>query len=160
TADVVQLVDGYVETKSIGAVPIKGLQIPVEVYELVGVGSVRSRLQAAAARGLSRFVGRSSEMEMLRDALECTIAGRGKVVAVVGEAGVGKSRLVYEFTHSRRAQDCLVLASNTVSYGRATPHAPMVDLLKDYFEIDPRDDVQAIREKVTGKLVMSDQLLQ
>ncbi len=111
TADLVQLVDGYVETKSIGAVPIKGLRTPIEVYELVGVGPVRSRLQAAAARGLTRFVGRGSEMEMLQDALECTIGGHGQVVAVVGDAGVGKSRLLYEFTHSHRGQDCLVLTT-------------------------------------------------
>ena len=160
TADLVQLVDGYVETKSIGAVPIKGLRTPIEVYELVGVGPVRSRLQAAAARGLTRFVGRGSEMEMLQDALECTIGGHGQVVAVVGDAGVGKSRLLYEFTHSHRGQDCLVLTSNTVSYGRATPYAPVVDFLKDYFQIDPRDDVRTIRETVTAKLVKSDQLLE
>ncbi len=160
TADVVQLVDGYIESKSIGAVPIKGLRRPIEVYELVGVGPVRSRLQAAAARGLTRFVGRGSEMEMLQGALDYIIAGHGQVVAVVGEAGLGKSRLLYEFTHSHCAQDCLVLASNTVSYARATPYAPIVNFLKDYFEIDSRDDARTVRETVTGKLVMSDQLLE
>jgi class 3 adenylate cyclase/tetratricopeptide (TPR) repeat protein len=160
TADVVQLVNGYVETKSIGDVPIKGLRTPIEVYELVGVGSVRSRLQAAAARGLSRFVGRGVELEMLQNSLECAIGGHGQVVAVMGEAGVGKSRLLYEFTHSHRVKDCLVLVSNTVAYGRTTPYVPVVDFLKDYFEIDPRDDVRAIRERVTDKLVMSGPLLQ
>src|SRR6266536_635692 len=160
TADVIRLVEGYVEIKSIGTVPVKGLRTPIDVYEVIGVGSVRSRLQAAAARGLTRFVGRGSEMRMLEDALERTAAGHGQVVAVVGEAGVGKSRLLYEFTHSHGAQDWLVLASNTVSYGRATPYLPVIDFLKDYFKIDPRDDAQTIREKVTGKVVMFDQSLQ
>ena len=83
---------------------MKGLAEPVEVYELVGAGAVRSRLQAAAARGLTRFVGRDGELEQLRQALERARAGHGQVVALVGDPGVGKSRLVYEVTHSPRTE--------------------------------------------------------
>ncbi|WGD51562.1 adenylate/guanylate cyclase domain-containing protein [Bradyrhizobium sp. CB1650] len=160
TADVAQLADGYIESKSMGFVPVKGINSPVHVYELTGTGPVRTRLQAAAARGLTQFVGRSSEMQALRNALELTSKNRGQIVAVVGEAGVGKSRLLHEFTHSRHVQGWQVLATNTVSYGRATPYLPIIGFLKDYFNIDPREDFQTIREKVTGKVIGLDQSLQ
>jgi adenylate kinase len=74
------------------------------------------------------------------------------VVAIVGEAGVGKSRLVYEFTHSHRVQDWLILDAPSVSYGKATSYLPVIDLLKGYFKIQDRDDLREIRAKVTGKL--------
>ena len=89
-------------------------------------------MQAAAARGLTRFVGRQTELEALQQALEQAEAGHGQVVALVGEAGVGKSRLVYEFVHSHRTQGWLVLESASVSYGKATPYFPVIDLLKRY----------------------------
>jgi class 3 adenylate cyclase len=84
-----ELAEGYVEVNPVGPLPVKGLPVPVEVYELVGAGAVRSRLHAAAARGLTRFVGRDSEVDQLRQALERAQAGHGQVVAVVGEPGVG-----------------------------------------------------------------------
>ena len=90
------------------------------------------RLQAAAARGLTRFVGRQHELEALHQALAQAGAGHGQVVALVGEAGVGKSRLVYEFVHSHRTQGWRVLESASVSYGKATPYFPVIDLLKRY----------------------------
>src|SRR5438876_1177410 len=99
TADTLRLAEGYVEVKSLGPVPVKGLSAPVEVYEATGVGAVRSRLQAAAVRGLTRFVGRDTEIEQLRKALEQSRAGHGQLVATVGDPGVGKSRLLHEFTH-------------------------------------------------------------
>ena len=102
TAEVLRLAEGYVEVKSLGPFPVKGLVAPVEVYELTGTGAVRSRLQAAASRGLTRFVGRDAEVEHLRRVLGQAGAGRGQVVAIVGEAGVGKSRLVYESPSSTR----------------------------------------------------------
>src|SRR5260370_5047250 len=114
------LVEGYVEVKGRGAVPVKGLAEPVQVYELVGAGSVRSRLQAAAARGLTRFVGRDPEMQQLRLALEHARSGHGQLVAVLGEPGVGKSRLYWEFTHSHCTHGWLVVESRSVSYGKAT----------------------------------------
>src|SRR5262249_35842890 len=89
-ADTVRLAEGYVEVKPLGPVPVKGLEAPIEVYEMVGTGPLRSRLQAAATRGLTRLVGRNSELDLLYQALERAAAGRGQIMALVGEAGVGK----------------------------------------------------------------------
>jgi class 3 adenylate cyclase len=94
TADTLRLAEGYVTVKPLGPVPVKGLEAPIEVYELTGAGPLRSRLAAAAARGLSRFVGREGELDQLRQALGRASDGHGQVVAIVGEPGVGKSRLV------------------------------------------------------------------
>jgi class 3 adenylate cyclase/tetratricopeptide (TPR) repeat protein len=160
TADNLSLTEGFVQVKPLGPVNVKGLNEPVEVYEITGAGPVRSRLQAAAARGLTRFVGRSAEFETLRQVLERAGAGRGQVVALVGEPGVGKSRLFWEFTHSRRTVDWLILESGSVSYGKATPYLPLIDLLKAYFKITDRDDHREIREKVTGKLLTLDKVLE
>ena len=153
TADTLRLAGGYVQVQPLGATPVKGLNTSVEVYELTGKSPVRSRLQAAAARGLTTFVGRDAEMDTLFTALEQAKAGKGQVVAVVGEPGVGKSRLFWEFTHSDRTHGCLLLEAASVSYGKATPYLPVIDLLKGYFQIEARDDTQKIREKVTGKLL-------
>ena len=152
--------EGYVQVRSLGPMPIKGLPEPVAVYEVIGAGTVRTRLQASVARGLTRFVGRDAEIDQLRQALEAAGRGRGEVVAVVGEPGVGKSRLFYEFIHSHRTQGWLVLESSSVSYGKAAPWLPLVDLLKSYFKIADRDDTRAIRAKVTGILLTLDEALQ
>lgn len=157
TGEALRLAEGYVQVNPLGPVPVKGLSEPVEVYEVTGAGPVRTRLQASAARGLTRFVGRDAEMEALRQAIEKAGGGRGQVVALVGEPGVGKSRLVYEFTHSHRVHEWLILQSSSVSYGKATPYLPVIDLLKSYFQVEDRDDVRRIREKVTGKLLTLDE---
>src|SRR5262249_8842925 len=130
-----------------------------EVYEVTGAGVVRSRLQAAAARGLTRFVGRQTELETLQQALVQAHAGHGQVVAMVGEAGGGKSRLRYEVGHSHHTQGCLGLETAPVSYGKATPYFPIVDLLKRYCHIEERDDPRTIRAKVTGQLLTLDEAL-
>jgi class 3 adenylate cyclase/tetratricopeptide (TPR) repeat protein len=157
--DTLALVEGYVEVKSLGPVPVKGLADPVEVYEVTGSGPARTRLEAAARRGLTRFVGRDAELEQLRRAQQLAGNGYGQVVAIVGEAGVGKSRLVYELTHSHRLQGWLTLESASVSYGKATSYLPVIELLKGYFKIQDRDDIREIREKVTGKLLTLDEAL-
>jgi class 3 adenylate cyclase/tetratricopeptide (TPR) repeat protein len=159
TADVLMLAEGYVQVKPLGPVPIRGLSMPVEVYEVIGAGPVRTRLQAATARGLTRFVGRQVELEALRQGLEKADAGHGQVLALVGEPGVGKSRLVYEFIHSHRTHRWLILESDSVSYGKATPYLPVLGLLKAYFQLDNRDDGRKIREKITGKLFTLDRAL-
>jgi hypothetical protein len=129
TAATLQLAEGYVEVTSLGPVRVKGRGEPVEVYELTGAGTTRSRFQVAAGRGLTRFVGRSGEIERLGAAVEESRAGRGQVVAVVGEAGVGKSRLLWQFMHSHRSGGCLILEAASVSYGRATSYLPVIELL-------------------------------
>jgi Adenylate and Guanylate cyclase catalytic domain/AAA ATPase domain len=160
TPETLGLAEGYVEVKSLGPVPVKGLAAPVEVYEVTGVGPARTRLQAAAWRGLTRSVGRDPELEQLRRAQQLAGDGHGQVTAIVGQAGVGKSRLVYEFTHSHRLQGWLVLESASVSYGKATSYLPVTDLLKGYFKIQDRDDLHEVREKVTGKLLALDRALE
>jgi tetratricopeptide (TPR) repeat protein len=159
TPDTLALAEGYVEVKSLGPVPVKGLAHPVEIYEVTGAGPARTRLQAAARRGLTRFVGRDAELEHLRRVQELAGKGEGQVAAIVGEPGVGKSRLIYEFTHSHRLQGWLVLEAASVSYGKATSYLPVIDLLKAYFKVQGRDDLRQIREKVTGKLLTLDEAL-
>ena len=158
TADTLRLVEGFVAVKPLGPVPVKGLEVPVEVYEMLGAGLLRSRLQAAAARGLTRFVGRETEVEQLRQALSRAAAGHGQLVALVGEPGVGKSRLVWEVTHSHRVHGWLVVQASSVSYGKATPYLPVIDLLRGYLKIQ-EDDPRVVREKVTGKLLTLDEAL-
>jgi class 3 adenylate cyclase/tetratricopeptide (TPR) repeat protein len=158
--DTLQLAEGYVQVKALGPMAVKGLGEPIAVYELTGAGTARSRLQAAAVRGLTRFVGREVELETLRRTLEQAGGGRGQVVALVGEPGVGKSRLVWEFSHSHRTQDWLVLESGSVSYGKATSYLPVIDLLKTYCGIEDRDDDRRVREKLTGKLLALDPAFQ
>src|SRR5215475_7331372 len=148
TATTLRLVEGLVQVHALGPIPVKGLAEPVEVFELIGASTVRRRLQAAVARGLTRFVGRHTELDALSHAQERAGAGHGQVVTLVGEAGVGKSRLVYEFVHSHRTHAWLVLESASVSYGKATPYFPVIDLLKRYTHVEEHDDTRTIRAKV------------
>jgi len=160
TAQTFALAEGYVEVKSLGLVPVKGLSAPIETYELLGAAyAVRSRLQSAVARGLTRFVGRLSELEQLWQAFDQAHEGHGQVLAVVGEPGVGKSRLLYEFTHSDRANRWLVLQAGAMSHSTATSYLPVIDLLKEYFQIVAPDEPWAIQEKVAGKLLRLDEAL-
>jgi class 3 adenylate cyclase/tetratricopeptide (TPR) repeat protein len=160
TAETFRLAEGYVEVTPLGSVPVKGLSSPVEVYEVVRASSVRSRVHVAAARGLTRLVGREHELGQLSQALDRTRAGHGQLVAVVGEPGVGKSRLYWEFVHSYRTGGALVLESRSVSYGRATTYLPIIDLLRGYFDVESRDEVQMVREKVVGKVLALDKALE
>jgi class 3 adenylate cyclase/tetratricopeptide (TPR) repeat protein len=160
TADTLALAEGFVQVRSLGPVPVKGVAEPVEIFELVGAGSARTRLQAARARGFTRFVGRDVEMEQIRQSAEQARKGRGQLVAVVGDAGVGKSRLFYEFIHSHHTQGWLVLEASSVSYGKATPFLPLADLLRAYFRIENRDDTRSVRAKVTGMVLTLDRALE
>ena len=154
------LTEGFIHVTSLGPMAVKGLPDPVEVYELTGSSTARSRLQAAAIRGLSRFVGRDAEIAQVHRALEQARQGRGQVAAIVGEPGVGKSRLVFELTHSHRVERWLVLEASSVSYGKATSYLPVTDLLKAYFRIGDRDMPRDIAEKMTGKLLTLDRALE
>src|SRR5262249_52390185 len=135
----------------LGPVPIKGIGAPVEVFELMGAGTARTRLEAAARRGLTR--------EQLRDALDQASLGRGRMVTGVGGRGVVKSRIFWVLTNPHRLHGWLVLESASVTYGKATGYLPVIDLLKRYFKIQDRDELREIREKVTGKLLTLDRAL-
>jgi class 3 adenylate cyclase/tetratricopeptide (TPR) repeat protein len=154
-----KLVQGYFELRALGPARVKGVSDPVNVYEVTGLGPLRTRLQRSAARGLSKFVGRRAEMEQLGHALELSRAGHGQIVAAMADAGVGKSRLFHEFK-LKSAAGCLVLEGFSVSHGRATAYLPVIDLLKNYFRIDDRDDERLRREKITGKVLALDRALE
>jgi class 3 adenylate cyclase/tetratricopeptide (TPR) repeat protein len=160
TVATLHLVEGLVQVDALGPVPVKGLAEPVEIFELLGASGTQRRVQAAAARGLTRFVGRQTEMATLTDVLAQAGEGHGQVVALVGEAGVGKSRLVYELTQAHHSRGWLVLESASVSYGKATPYFPVIDLLKRYAHVEEHDDPRTVRAKVTGQVLTLDEALQ
>ena len=159
TAYTQKLTEGYFAFKALGPTRIKGVEEPLQVYEVLGAGPLRTRLQVASRRGLTRFVGRQSEMEQLRQALEQATAGHGQIVGVMGEPGFGKSRLFYEFK-LRLLRGCLALEAYSVSHGKASPYLPVIELLKSYFHIEPHDDERTRREKVTGKVLTLDRSLE
>ena len=154
-----KLTDGYFAFKDMGKTQIKGVDEPLNVYEVVGAGPLRTRLQVSARRGLTRFVGRQSEMEQLQHALDQATAGHGQIVGVMGEPGLGKSRLFHEFKLTSQS-GCLVLEAFGVSHGQASPYLPMIELLKEYFQIQPGDDERARKEKVAGKVLILDRSIE
>ena len=154
------LVEGFVAVQPLGPVPVKGRREPVEVYELSGIGPVRTRIDAAERRGFTPFVGRDAESAVLERSLERAGAGHGQAVAIVGEAGMGKTRLVREFTRSRHVDGWPVLIGRSASYGRATPYLPVITLLKSYLGIQERDDPREIRQRAAAKLLTLDHTLE
>lgn len=160
TAETFGLAREFVEATARGPIPVKGLKEPVEAFVLVGATSTRTRFQAAVTRGLTRFIGRQPEFAMIDRCRIRAGMGHGQVVAVIGQAGVGKSRLYYEFVHSPLTEGWLVLEGVSVSYGKATSYLPVIDLLKNYFHIEDRDDDRSIRNKVSERLRTIDQGLE
>jgi predicted ATPase len=127
---------------------------------VTGVSPFRTKLQVAARRGLARFVGRQSEMEHLQRALEQAKTGHGQIVGVMGEPGVGKSRLFYEFIRLYSRAPLLVLETFSVLHGKAYPYLPLIDLLKHYFQLGVHDDERQRREKITGRALTLDRSLE
>ena len=158
SAATARLVAGYFELKSLGPVRLRGISEAVVAYEVVGLGPLRTRLEASALRGFSKFVGRAAELEQMRAALARAVEGRGQAVAVTGEAGVGKSRLFHEFKAMARPE-CRILKTFAVSHGKNSPWLPVISLLNDYFAIANADDARARREKVTGKVLTLERTL-
>jgi class 3 adenylate cyclase len=154
-----KLIEGYFECKALGEAKVKGLTEPIPIYEALGVSPLRTRLQVAVQHGLVRFVGRQNELEQMQKALRQAKAGHGQVVGAVGEPGVGKSRLFYEFKLLAQ-RGCLVLETFSVSHSKAYPYLPVIDLLKAYFQIKACDDERKIREKLTDKLLTLDRALE
>jgi class 3 adenylate cyclase/tetratricopeptide (TPR) repeat protein len=154
-----KLVEGYFLLKPLGPARIKGVSEPVNVHEVTGLGPLRTRLQRAAGRGLTKFVGRERELEALRHAAEQAKGGRGQVVAAIAEAGAGKSRLYFEFT-AKNQSGWMALEAFSVTHGKASAYLPVIDLLHNYFKIASEDNERTRREKVAGKITMLDRSLE
>ena len=154
-----KLVEGYFALKLLGPAKVKGVSEPVNVYEVTGLGPLRTRLQRSAGRGLSKFVGREREMSAMEAAAERAKLGRGQLVAAMAEAGTGKSRLFHEFK-AKNQSGWMVLEASSVSHGKASAYLPVIDLLQNYFDISLGDDERRRREKVAGRLSMLDPSLE
>ena len=154
-----KLVSGYFQLRDLGETRIKGLNAPLRVFELEGVGRLRSRLDVSRARGFTKFVGRQSEMAALEAALEHAIAGNAQVVGIVAEPGTGKSRLCYEFAEHCRARDIPVYEAHGVSHGKAVPLFPILEFHRNVFGITEHDTPRAARDKIAGRMLLLDETL-
>jgi predicted ATPase len=126
---------------------------------VAGLGPLRTRLQRAAGRGLTKFVGREREMEALKHAAAQAKSGHGQIVAAMAEPGVGKSRLYFEFKATSQS-GWMVLETFSISHGKASAYLPVIDLLRNYFDISVTDDERKRREKVAGRIAILDRGLE
>jgi adenylate cyclase len=154
TGATAQLVAGYFTLEDLGSFAVKGVADPVPVFQLQGLGAVRTRFDASRARGLTRFVGRDDDMRTLDVALERACAGSGQVVGVVAEAGTGKSRLCFEFLERCRAKGLRVLIGGGVAHGKNIPLLPILQVFREYYGITERDTDQQVREKIAGRMLL------
>ena len=153
------LAEGYIQVQPRGAATVKGLREPIDVFEVTGTNAVRSRLQARAGRGLTKFVGRRDELAQLLALFERVRQGQGRVVAVIAEPGLGKSRLYAELLHSPQTNDCLILETGCLSYRRAAAWLPIIELLRAYFQIESHDEPRKIESKISGRVFSLGELL-
>jgi class 3 adenylate cyclase/predicted ATPase len=149
------LVGGYFELRGLGPTEIKGIEKRIDVYEVIDAGPLRGHFELALRRGLTKFVGREREIAELMRAFELTCSGNGQIVAMVGEAGTGKSRLVYEFKETIPAE-CKLLEAYSVSHGKASPWLPVLELLRSYFGLKDADDAVMRRETIRTSLIALD----
>lgn len=159
SASTLRQVEGFIQVKSLGAVQAKGVSQLVEAYELVGATSARTRVQAGAARGLTPLVGRRNEIEVFNELVEQAAAGKGQILAMVGEPGMGKSRLVHEFTRHQLSPGWLVLEGASVSYGKATPYFPLIEMLRHYCQIANGEGSENTRDQVVMHILELDNML-
>jgi class 3 adenylate cyclase len=151
--------EGYFQLKPLGLTRVKGVSEPVNVYEVTGLGPLRTRLQHSVGRGLTKFVGREREMDALKAAAARARGDHGQIVAAMADAGVGKSRLFFEF-RATTSTGWMVLETFSISHGKASAYLPVIDLLRSYFKIAIEDDERTRREKVAGKIAILDRSLE
>ncbi|HSE87524.1 MAG TPA: AAA family ATPase, partial [Candidatus Binatia bacterium] len=159
TASTLRQVEGFVQVRSVGAVQVKGVSRHVEAFEVVAATTARTRVQAAAVRGLTPLVGRQTEIEVFNKLVEQAASGKGQILAMVGEPGMGKSRLVHEFTRHQLRPGWLVLEGASVSYGKATPYFPLIEMLRHYFQIADGEGSENIRDQVVMHILELDNML-
>jgi class 3 adenylate cyclase len=147
-----KLVAGYFDCDDLGLTRVKGLAGKVRVYRVTGERGARARIDVARERGFTRLVARERELALLRHCFELAQGGRGQAVSIIGDAGLGKSRLLYEFRQTLAGADCTWLDGRCHPYGTALAYLPVMDLLKQYFQIDVSDRGEDIQRKVTDRL--------
>jgi class 3 adenylate cyclase/tetratricopeptide (TPR) repeat protein len=157
TGQTANRVTGYFDLEDLGVFNVKGASEPVAVSQLQGVGSHLTRFDVSRARGLTRFVGRDSDMQTLESALERATEGNGQVVGVVADAGTGKSRLCFEFVERCRAQGMTVIEGHAVAHGKNIPYLPMLQAFRTYYGITDQDSDRIAREKIAGHLLLFDE---
>jgi adenylate cyclase len=156
TEETAKLVAGYLDLEDLGAFEVKGVSEPVRVHALAGAGGAHTRLDISRARGFSKFVGRGDELAILESTLEQARAGNGAVVGVVGEAGVGKSRLCHEFVERCRKRGIPIYEAQGQAHGKQIPFLPVLQLMRNVFAIAESDTDQQAREKIAGRLLLAD----
>ncbi len=152
-----RLVEGYFEMRPLGSATVKGISDPINAFEVTGLGSLQ-RFQVSMRRGLNKFVGRERELQQMRRPLELAMGGEGQIIALVSEAGTGKSRLLFEFGKTL-APECKVLQAHSMSHGKATAWLPVIELLHAYFGITDGDGAAARRQKIGASLAALDPAL-
>jgi class 3 adenylate cyclase/tetratricopeptide (TPR) repeat protein len=154
-----KLAEGYVDLEDLGEFRVEGVREPVSVFELKGRGAQRTRFDVSVARGLTRFVGRGAEMRRLDEALERSLAGEAQIVALVADAGVGKSRLCFEFGQRCQARGIPVRTGRGVAHGASVPFLPIMEYLRDVMDIREEDSDQRARQKIAGSVVLLEDAL-
>lgn len=157
TGDTASLVEGYFSLDDLGVYQIKGASRALRVHELTGVGAARGRLDISRARGFSRLVAREEELKILESTWQQALEGEGLVIGVVGEAGVGKSRLCHEFAERHRDGGVPVYHAAAKAHTKSVPLLPVLELLRTYFQITPEDSELTARERIAGKLLLLDE---
>jgi class 3 adenylate cyclase/tetratricopeptide (TPR) repeat protein len=159
SANTLRQVEGFVQVQPLGRVQAKGISQPVDAYALVGATSARTRVQATEAQRLTPLVGRSTEIEIFRKLVDRASTGRGQILAMIGEPGIGKSRLVHEFTRHQLSPDWLVIEAASVSYGKSSPYFPLIEMLRRYFRIEPGEQSGDIQSRVATHVLELDSSL-
>jgi len=152
-----KLIEGFFRVRDLGISMVKGVRQPIRIYELVGIRKYQSRLDISRERGFSRFIGRGDEMAILDSALEQALSGQGNVVGVVGEPGVGKSRLCYEFLELNRDRGVTICKANCASHIQTVPLLPVLQLLRNIFGISEQEQEEETRKKIAGTLILLDE---
>jgi len=154
TGETYKLTEGLFRFEALGGMVVKGKEEPVQVYRVIAPSSRRTRFDVSAERGLTPLVGRERELELLLDSFERCKAGIGQAVSVMAEAGVGKSRLLYEFRKTVANEDVTFLEGKCLSYSRGIGYHPVIDILKSNFDIGDDAGDSEVQEKVRKSLAV------
>jgi class 3 adenylate cyclase/tetratricopeptide (TPR) repeat protein len=157
TEHTASLAEGYLALTDLGEFQVKGASRALRVHELTGVGAARGRLDVSRARGFSRFVGRDDELRLLESAREQALAGQPQVIGIVGDAGVGKSRLCDMFARRCRARGIPVYHTSGQAHAKSIPLMPVLQIMRSYFDVTDLDSHQTARERIAGKLLLLDE---